>query len=163
MAKHRIELVEFGCAPFQDFNAHACGFGDIGKIMFLRRQKLVERRIKQADSDRKPGHDFKDPFEVRPLFGEQLCKRRPPARLVLGKDHLADSSDPRGIEEHMLGAAQPDPFGTKIARYAAIGRGFGIGTHLHPPRGIGPDHQRSKIARQFRLDRCDLPEHDFAR
>jgi hypothetical protein len=87
----------------------------------------VERRIEQADGDRQPGHDPEDLLEVAALLGKQLGERGAAALLAVGQDHLANRGDPRGIEEHVLGAAQADALGAEFARGAAIVRGLGIG------------------------------------
>ena len=141
MAKHRIEFVKLRRAPFERFNANPRCYGNIGKVGLLGWQKFVKRRIKQADRDGQSRHFFKNAFEISALFGEQLGERNAPARFVFGKDHLAHRRNPARLKKHMLGAAQPDTFGTKFARDPAVGGRFGVGAHLHPPRGIGPDHQ----------------------
>ena len=68
-----------------------------------------------------------------------------------------------GIEEHVLGAAQADALGAELARHAAIGRGLGIGAHLHAAVPVGPAHQHAEIADQFGLDGRHLAGHDLAR
>ena len=69
------------------------------------RQKLMQRRVKQTDGARKPRHHFKNRFEVGALFGQQFGKSITPPSLVIGQDHLAHCTNPRGIKEHMFSAA----------------------------------------------------------
>ena len=42
------------------------------------------------------------------------------------------------VEEHVLGAAEPDAFGAELARRARIGRRVGVGAHPHVAGGVGP-------------------------
>ena len=56
-------------------------------------------------------------------YGVSLLASAGAAGLVIGQDHLAHSHDPSGVEEHVLGPAQPDPFGAERPRGAAIGQG----------------------------------------
>src|SRR3546814_5445166 len=81
-----------------------------------RRQKFVERRVEQTDRDRKPRHHLENSGEVGALFGEQFGERDAAARFILGEDHLAHRGDARGVEEHMLGAAEADALRTEVAR-----------------------------------------------
>ena len=74
----------------------------------------------------------------------------------------AHRADAVGVEEHVLGAAEADPFGAEAARRAGVGGGVGIGAHAHRADRVGPAHQRREIAGQLRLDRRHLAEHDLA-
>ena len=83
------------------------------------RQELVQRRIEQADRDRKPVHDVEERDEVLALEGQDLVERRAAALLVVRQDHLAHGQQPGrlvGIEEHVLGPAQADALGAELAR-----------------------------------------------
>src|SRR3546814_10480094 len=66
---------------------------------------------------------------------QQLGERRAPPLLVGGQDHLAHGDDALALEEHMLGAAQPDALGPELARRAGVGRGLGIGARSEERRG----------------------------
>ena len=56
----------------------------------------------------------------------------------LGHDHLAHRVDPVALEEHMLGAAQPNAFGAELARHARIVRRVGVGAHAQLAELVGP-------------------------
>ena len=102
------------------------------------RQELVQRRIEQADGHRQSGHDLEQLDEVLTLRGQQLGKRLAASLLVLGEDHLAHGDDAALLEEHMLGAAEPDALGAEGARLAGVGRRVGIGAHPHAAEVVGP-------------------------
>ena len=56
------------------------------------------------------------------------------------------ASEPVALEEHVLGAAEPDPFGAEVA--AAMGVGRRVGVHPDPQVAhlVGPLHQPGEIA-----------------
>ena len=62
-------------------------------------------------------------------MGSILASARRRARLVVGADHLAHGEDAVLLEEHVLGAAQPDAFGAELARLACLARRVGVGAH----------------------------------
>src|SRR3546814_10647185 len=76
----------------------------------------MQRRVEQADGDRQARHHAENLGEIAALLGEQFRKRGAAPVLAVGEDHLAHRGDARGVEEHMLGTAQPDALGTEIAR-----------------------------------------------
>ncbi len=52
--------------------------------LVVLRQKLVERRIEQADGHREALHRREDPDEILALEGQELVHRLPP-RLLVGR------------------------------------------------------------------------------
>ena len=56
----------------------------------------------------------------------------------------------------MLGPAQADPFRAELAGGAGVGRGVGVGAHLHGTDRIRPFHQGGEVTRQLRLEHLDL-------
>ena len=135
----------------QAVGAHPHGGGDLGDGSLAMRQELVQRRIEQADGHRQAGHDLEQLDEVAALHGQELGERPPAPVLLVGEDHLAHGDDAVLVEEHMLGAAEPDAVGAEGARLARIGRRVGIGPHPHAAKLIGPAHQRDEVRRQLWL------------
>ena len=119
------------------------------------RQEFVQRRVEQADGHRQAAHDLEQLDEVGALHRQELGERRAPVALAVGEDHLAHRDDARLVEEHVLGAAEPDALGAERARGARVGRRLGIGAHLQPPRGVGPFHEPREVAGQLRLAHGD--------
>ena len=89
---------------------------------------------------------MKSPF----CIGRILASAFSPPFHVLGQDHLAHRSDPVGLEEHVLGAAQADPFGAELAGDLGILRRIGIGAHPEPAELVDPAHEGAEIAGQRR-------------
>ncbi len=129
--------------------------GDLGLAM---RQELMQRRVEQADRDREPAHDGEELDEVLALHRQELGERGAAALVVGGEDHLAHGLDAVGLEEHVLGAAQPDALGAELAGGAGVVRRLGIGAHLEAADGVGPAHQRREFAGELRLLHLDLAE-----
>ena len=111
----------------------------------------MQRRIEQANGDGQTGHDLEQLDEVLALRRQELGERLAAAFLILGEDHLAHGKDAAFLEEHVLGAAEPDAFGAEGARLARIVRRVGIGADFHAAEAVGPFHQRGEIVRQIGL------------
>ena len=126
---------------------------DLGRLLG---QKLVQRRVQQPDGDRIAFHRAEDGFEVAPLHGKQLGQGALPARRILGHDHLAHDGQPVAVEEHVLGAAESDPFGAEVAAPVGVGRRVGVHPHpeLHDP--VGPPHHPVEIAAELGRDQGRL-------
>ena len=98
-----------------------------------------------------PRHDLEQRDEIGALHRQELGERRPPRLLVFRQNHLAHGADAVLVEEHMLGAAEPDAFGAELDGGARIRGRIGVGAHFELARRIGPLHQRAELAGQFRL------------
>ena len=138
-------------AALQLRQRHAEFLGDGGRLLLLVRQELVQRRIEQADGHRQSGHDLEQRLEVGALHGQHLGERLAAAGLVVGADHLAHGEDAAFLEEHVLGAAEPDALGAELAGLARLARRVGVGAHAQRPRLVGPAHDGGEVARQLRL------------
>ena len=92
---------------------------EVPALLSAVREEFVERRVEQPDRDREPVHRLEDRLEVRPLHRQQLGERAAPAGVIAGHDHLAHGGDPVALEEHVLGAAEPDPLRAERSRDAA--------------------------------------------
>ncbi len=106
----------------------------------------MERGIEQPDADRISLHRAEDGLEVSPLHRQQLGERLLAALAVLGQDHLPHRDQPVALEEHVLGAAEPDPLGAEVAAPVRVGRRIGV--HPHPEMAdlVGPLHEPGEIA-----------------
>ncbi len=124
----------------------------------------MQRWIEQADRHRHAVHDGEEFGEILALHGEQLVECGASARLILGEDHFAHHMDTLAFEEHVLGAAKANAFGTEGAGSTCIGWRIGIGAHRHAARAIGPFHQLAEIAGKLRLrHRHFAPQHAAGR
>ena len=78
------------------------------------------------------------------------------------EDHFADRNDALALEEHVLGAAEPDAFGAKTAGGARVERRLGVGAHLHPAHRVRPLHEDGKIAGQLGFHHRDRAGERYA-
>ena len=62
----------------------------------------------------RPLHDLEQLDEIGALHRQELGERRAAALLVVGQDHLAHRADAVLVEEHVLGAAEPDALGAEF-------------------------------------------------
>ena len=122
----------------------------------------MQRRIEQADRDRQALHDLEQLDEVAALHRQDLGERRAARLFLVGEDHLAHGADAVLIEEHVLGAAQPDALGAVFQRGARVRRRIGIGAHAELAHLVGPTHQGCEFAGQFRLDHRHAPGQHLA-
>ena len=68
---------------------------------------------------------------------------------VVAEDQPPDQPESLLGQEHVLGAAQPDPFGAEVAGMRGVVRGVGVGSHTDASRAdqIGPPKQRLEFGR----------------
>ena len=163
MAKHRVEFVQLARATLERIDGTPSRGSDIGEVSLSLRHEFVEWGVEQADCYRQPRHYLEQADKISALFREQLGEGHTPPFFILSQDHFAHRSNTRRIEKHMFCSTKTDALRAKIAGNPRVCRGFGIGANLHPARAIGPFHQRTEIARHFRLHGRDFARHDFAR
>ena len=144
------------------FGIGAHGRGHFGDLLLAVRQELVQRRIEQADGDRAAVHDLEQLDEVGALHRQQLVERGAARLLVVGEDHLAHRLDAALVEEHVLGAAQPDALGAEAHGGLGVGRRVGIGAHAELAHLVGPGDERGELAGKLRLDHVDLAGQHLA-
>ena len=161
-AEHRIELVQFAGAVGELLRIGAHGLRHLGDFLLGVRQKFVQRRIEQPDRHRQAAHDLEQLDEIGALHRQKLGERGAARRLVVGQNHLAHGADAILVEEHMLGAAQPDAFGAEFDRGARVGRRVGIGAHFQFAHAVGPFHQRGEFAGERRLEHRHLAGQHLA-
>ncbi len=112
--------------------------------------ELVERRVNQPDGDREAVHGFEDADKIATLERQQLVECLDPCFPVVGQDHFLDSSltlvtSLRLLEvreEHVLRAAEADPFCAELNGLARILRSVHVRTDAQATRFIGPLHER---------------------
>ena len=137
-------------------------FAEFAHQLFGVWQKLMQRRIEQANRYRQSGHLAKDADEVAALQRQQFFERLLARADAFGQNHLAHRREPLIAEEHVLGATKPDSFGAKLARHLRIARRVGIGAHAQPAKLVGPHHQLVKLRTERRLHRRHLAQKHAA-
>ncbi len=150
VAEHRVGLGELHHLRGDRADGGAELVRDLGDLRLGVGQELVQRRVEQPDRHRQAVHHPEQLGEVAALHRQDLGERGAPAGLVAGDDHLAHREDALGLEEHVLGAAQPDALGAERARGARVGRRVGVGADLEPAEAVDPLHQLAELAAELR-------------
>ena len=161
--EHRIDLGQIRARLPDRLGALAQVFGQRFDIAALMGQKLVQRRVEQANGDRQAVHDPKQFEHV--LVLEHLQRRQVFFALSArgGQNHGAHVIDALGGKKHMLGAAQADALGAEFAGLGRVFRRFRVGAHLQPAVFVRPGQQGLKVLRGRGLDLGNVPEHHLAR
>ena len=93
-------------------------------------------------------------------MGSSLASARCRPSVSWRDDHLPHRDQPVAVEEHVLGAAEPDPLGAEVAAAMGVGRGVGVDAHAELPDPVGPLHQAEEVAAQLgRAQRRLAGEH----
>ena len=144
-AEHRIELVQLRDALLDARRRHADLLRQLLLLFRRVRQELVERRVEEADRHREALQGAEDAGEVLALVGQQLGERGLSLLHRLGEDHLAHRVDAIPLEEHVLGAGQPDADGAERDRVLRLLRRIGVGPDAHACRLRAPLHQLLEV------------------
>ena len=98
----------------------------------------MQRRVDGADRHWGATHGLEDAVEILPLQRQQLIECRPAVSLVVGEDHLLHDGNASFAEEHVLGAAEPDPASAKRVGDIRLVWQVGIGANPHSAERIRP-------------------------
>ena len=162
MPEHRVELVQRLYLLLDFFHRDSHRLRDFALSFSIVREELVQRRVQKPDRHRAGPHGAEDPLEIAALHREELGERLAPTSLVVGEDHLAHGDDPISLEEHVFGAAEPDPLCAELHRLGGVVRGVGVGAHPEAPDLVGPGEDGAEVPRQLRLNCRDLSQVDGA-
>ena len=141
VAEHRVDLGQRVHALPDRIGGDAEVLRRAPHRLLLLRKELVERRIEQPDRHGPSRHFAEDPQEVLALHRQDLRERGAPLLLRVGEDHLAHGEDALLFEEHVLGAAEPDPFGAEEPRDAGVLRRVRVGPDAEPAPRVGPGEE----------------------
>ena len=120
-------------------------------------------RIEKPDRDRLPLHRAEQSEEVALLHREEARERARPRVRIRGENHLADHLDPLGIEEHVLGATEPDALRAEVQRHGRVVRGVGVRANAELSKAVRPPHEHSELTPELARDGGDLSGEDLAR
>jgi hypothetical protein len=115
------------------------------------RKKLVERRVKQTDGDRKAIHRVQNATEILSLKRQEIIQCGLPRLCALGENDALDE-DPAVAEEHMLRATQTNASAPEPTCSGSILRSIRISANgeAGAPIGVAQQainrrHQRSGL------------------
>ena len=94
----------------------------------------MKRGVKKTDGDGLAGHETEDVDVVSALEDDELLEGSLALVLVAGENHLAHDVDTLGVEEHMLGTAETDTFGTVGVGNGNVLNGVSVGANLQVVR-----------------------------
>ena len=101
-------------------------------------EELVQRRVEQPDGDGQPVHRLEDALEVGALELGQLLERAAFSSASSAARMNRCTMRQAVAEEHVLGAAQPDAFGTESPCDQRVLGQVGVGAHLEHAQLVGP-------------------------
>ena len=153
MPHHRVELMERGNNRLDIGHGLALCVRQLLNILFVMGEELMERRVKEADTDRIALERLVERLKVALLIGKYLLERGLAVLGVVRADHLAEGGYPVGLKEHVLGAAEAYALGAQLAGFLGVARGVGIGAHLQPAVFVSPAHNSAELAGNFGVNR----------
>ena len=163
MSEHRVRLDQRGDEPLQPHRGQLHGAGQRRHLFACVGQEFVERGVEQADGDGIGRHRFEQPLKIRALHRQQLRQRTAATGLVRSDDHLSHRGDAIALEEHVLGAAQPDSFGAERAAPLRVRRRIGVGAHPQPAALVRPGHELGVVGPELRLHQLGCAEQNSPR
>lgn len=146
MAEHGVKFVELidlvDNLRFSQTHFLSEGF----HILFFLWQEFVEGWIEHSDGDWFSLHNFEEGSEVFFLELFELLEGSLSFSFVAGNNHLSDSEDSFLLEEHVLGSAKTNTFGTEINSSFSILWGISVSSDLELSDGISPDHDGPEVS-----------------
>ena len=161
---HRVELVQVGDDLFDLRDRLVLRLGERLDLGLGRGNELMQRRVEEADGDGIPAQRLVQLFEVALLHRLDLRERRFALFDGIRANHLAECSDPVGVEEHVLGTAQPDALRAECSRLLRVRRGIRVRADGERLIFVGKLHDAPEVAgRSIRSHRRDAFAVDVAR
>ena len=148
---HRVELVQRVDQGLDLVHALVLGIRQPADVRLLGRHKLMQRRVQEADRDRRSLQCLVELLEIALLDRQDLRQRLLSLLHRVGADHLAEGLDPVLLKEHVLGPAQPDALSSKLMRPPCVCRRVRVRADLHSPVLVRPAHDAAELPDDLRL------------
>ena len=138
-----MEFLDAGQQPSLLFESGSVASGqfqlrNLHHQVFTFWQKLVQRRIEQANGDRIARHLAIEPDEILLLQRQELIEVFFPLLFRPRQDHLLHDRDAILGEEHMFRPAESNPFRPEAPRDLRLIRHVSIGADAELPHAVGP-------------------------
>ena len=146
VSHHWVELMKSIDDCFDLLNSFALSVSQFLDILFLCRNELMKRWIKETDSNRISFQCLIQCFEVSLLFRKDLLKCCFSFFYSLRTDHLTECINSVSFEEHMLCTAKSDTFCSQFASFLSICRCICICTNFHCSVFVSPSHDSSEFS-----------------
>src|SRR6266446_1233499 len=123
----------------------------------------MQRRIEEADRDWQTIHNLEDGLKIAFLHGQNLLQGLVPLGLRGRHNHLAYGHNAVLSKEHMLGPAQPDALGTKLAGDFRVTWRIRVAAHPKRTIAVSPLHQLREITAEVCFDEWGLAQDHLTR
>ena len=146
MTHHWVELVERCDDSLNIFNALALCVSKLLDVLFLSRNKLVERWVKETDCYRTALKCLIKSLKVILLIRKNLLKSSFSLFNCVCANHFTECSNSVLFKEHMLCTAETDTLSTKLSCLLSISRSISICTNLKCSELVSPAHDSAECA-----------------
>ena len=161
MSQHRVVFAESFYALLDIFHGNTHSLSHFFLTLQVMRNKLVQRRVEQADSYRITSHYPEDSLEVVLLVRQNLIQCFLTTLGILSQNHLTHGFNLLALEEHVFRTAKSDSDGTESACDRSIVRRIGVRTNFQASMFVGQVHQFLEVVGQFSSFRLYLADIDF--
>ena len=127
---HRVELVQVCDDLFDLCDRLALSLCESLDVRLFGGNKLMQRRIEEADGDRMAAESFVQFFKVALLHGLDLGESGFALFHGVRADHFAECRDTGGIEEHMLRTAEADALCAECGSLFCVLGGIRVGSDV---------------------------------
>ena len=153
---HRVELMQGSDDVLDSLNRFALSLSQFLDVIFLSRNKLMQRRIQETDRNRVALQSLEQTFEVALLIRKDLIQSCFSLFYGVSTDHLTESSDSVFLEEHMLSTAKTDTFCAKLSSFLRICRCISVGTNFQSSELVSPCHNATECTSDGSVYGLDL-------
>ena len=145
VSHHWVELVQAVDNSFDLVNCFALSISQFLDVLFLCRNELMKRWVKETNCNRVTFKSFVKFLEVSLLLWKNLSKCCFSLFYCICTDHFTECSDSVFLEEHMLCTAKSDTFCTKLTSFLSVSRCISVCTNLHSSVLVSPSHDSSEL------------------
>ena len=145
VSHHGIEFMQARDIILDLLNRPALCVCQLLNVCLLGGNKLMKRRIKEADGNRISLQRLINLLKVTLLVRKNLLQGSFSLFHGIGTDHLTESSNSALFKEHMLGTAKADTLGAKFSCLSCVRRRVCICSYFQSSVFVGPCHNSAKF------------------
>ena len=153
---HRVELVQTFYGSLKLFESQAHSLCKVSYLFVLVRYELVERRVKETDSNGSVTHCLVKTDKVLSLHRQNLSESFLSLFDRLGNYHFSNGGNSVFSEEHVLGTAKTYTLCAELNCGSSVVGSVGICSYLECAVLVRPFHYRSEVAAYACVFACDL-------
>ena len=153
MSHHRVELMQRIDDGLDGADTLMLCLSQLHDILFLGRNKLMQRRIQETDRDRRSLKSLIQLLEVVLLNRKDLLQSFFSLFNRIGDDHLTECFDTVLLKEHMLCSAQTDSLCAELMCSLCVSRSVSVGADLQSAILVCPAHDAAELAGDLSFSR----------